>query len=938
MTTLAIMATYEKKRLKCYGTVAAGEHVAVTITDGAQWIGEGTALRLRVLFGPDTVAVFPFAEGDTWTAAGTQDADAACELNLNTVQAEKYLKRGGTCLWILDDVENHTLYATGEFDVLPWPKRRGIDEPIDLDGYPLLLDEINGLREDFEAYQQTVSQMLAAKQDTIFDLAAIRSGAAAGATAVQPPQIARFVDGAEYRQSYGKQNNPAILFMHGADVIVALDATPFVKDGMVSDARVVNGNLVITFNTDSGKQPIELPLTDIFDPSNYYTKTDVDGLMDGKQDALTFDNAPTYNSQNSVKSGGIWSAIWGALSALPTGFSSLYDWCLWQLGGKASKPELTSLYDWCVSQLAGKASKSDVDPFLFVQYYPEGNVKSAAEFTVGIKYDDPDTANRTITVKPFCNTGTAANDNSSLVGRVVIPPFVDAQGNGYISDGETRFRVVGVSGFSDEVFGNTNLTAIVAPNTVTTIGDYAFCDCTSLTAVSFSAAQTIESDAFYNCAELTSVSLPAAMTIGDEAFCLCTSLASVDFGDTPRPSVPSLGSNAFDGVPTACKIIVPYAQYDEWKAASGWSALPQEFVRHSEKADKPATFTAGNFAKFDSHGNPADSGKKPSDFQEALLSPQLANIAAVSSGLAFDATHSYAVGDPVVYNGVLYVFTAAHTAGDPWDDNEVSAVNVLTLIQALQSGKANNNAVVHLTGNETVGGIKTFSDEGLEVSNPEAEMSMRLVAGGVVVTVSGQSAYFYIPSVEIGGGTFALLSDLTGKANKDEGATSGNLAKFNSVGDPVDSEIPAANVALKSDIPYALGVPIVIDTASSETVEGETVNYGEATLANRTANIVQVTAATALDELRITFPAATSGKVRDFGLRVEIGTGSAALTAPALVPIAPTGETIKIENADGTIPALADGTATAKGVTLLYFSENAQGVFVVKGEQVEEVV
>lgn len=110
-----------------------------------------------------------------------------------------------------------------------------------------------------------------------------------------------------------------------------------------------------------------------------------------------------------------------------------------------------------------------------------------------------------------------------------------------------------------------------------------------------------------------------------------------------------------------------------------------------------------------------------------------------------------------------------------------------------------------------------------------------------------------------------------------------------------------------------------------------------AALRDRAVNIIQVTAATPLDELRITFPSATSGKVRDFGLRVEIGTGSAALAAPALVPIAPTGETIKLENADGTFPALADGTATAKGVTLLYFSETAPGVFVVKGEQVEEV-
>ena len=37
-----------------------------------------------------------------------------------------------------------------------------------------------------------------------------------------------------------------------------------------------------------------------------------------KQDALTFDDEPTKGSNNPVKSGGIWSALWGALSALPT--------------------------------------------------------------------------------------------------------------------------------------------------------------------------------------------------------------------------------------------------------------------------------------------------------------------------------------------------------------------------------------------------------------------------------------------------------------------------------------------------------------------------------------------------------------------------------------------------------------------------------------------
>ena len=139
-----------------------------------------------------------------------------------------------------------------------------------------------------------------------------------------------------------------------------------------------------------------------------------------------------------------------------------------------------------------------------------------------------------------------------------------------------------------------------------------------------------------------------------------------------------------------------------------------------------------------------------------------------------------------------------------------------------------------------------------------------------------------------------------------------------------------------SAIPYSLGTPIVIDTASSEVVSGETVYYGAATLADRTANIVGV--AVALDELRVTIPPAVSGKVRDFGLYVAVGVGEGtALAAPALVPIAPTGETITIMNAEGEMPTLADGTTTASGTTVLYFTEVADSTFLVKGEQIQEV-
>ena len=67
-------------------------------------------------------------------------------------------------------------------------------------------------------------------------------------------------------------------------VISSIDAAPFIKDGMVDNVAIVNGNLVITFNTDAGKQAISIPLTAIFDPANYYNKSEIDASQ-AAQDA-----------------------------------------------------------------------------------------------------------------------------------------------------------------------------------------------------------------------------------------------------------------------------------------------------------------------------------------------------------------------------------------------------------------------------------------------------------------------------------------------------------------------------------------------------------------------------------------------------------------------------------------------------------------------------
>ena len=83
--------------------------------------------------------------------------------------------------------------------------------------------------------------------------------------------------------------NHNILFKNiSGTVLSTIDATDFIKDGMVDDVRIENGYLVIDFNTDSGKRDISIPLTDIFNPANYYDKTATDALLATKLNTSDF--------------------------------------------------------------------------------------------------------------------------------------------------------------------------------------------------------------------------------------------------------------------------------------------------------------------------------------------------------------------------------------------------------------------------------------------------------------------------------------------------------------------------------------------------------------------------------------------------------------------------------------------------------------------------
>ena len=81
----------------------------------------------------------------------------------------------------------------------------------------------------------------------------------------------------------------------GGTVLGYVDATDFIKDGMVSNVEIKEVAekgvcLVITFNGDSGKQAIEIPISQIFNAENYYTKSQTDSaIADYTYDKATID-------------------------------------------------------------------------------------------------------------------------------------------------------------------------------------------------------------------------------------------------------------------------------------------------------------------------------------------------------------------------------------------------------------------------------------------------------------------------------------------------------------------------------------------------------------------------------------------------------------------------------------------------------------------------
>ena len=114
----------------------------------------------------------------------------------------------------------------------------------------------------------------------------------------------------------------------------------------------------------------------------------------------------------------------------------------------------------------------------------------------------------------------------------------------------------GVKSIGNDAFSEcTGLTSVTIPNSVISIGDYAFDECSRLTSVTISNSVTsIGKGAFRGCRGLTSVTIPNSVTtIGSFTFSGCSSLTSV----TIPNSVTTIESSTFSDCSSLTSVTIP---------------------------------------------------------------------------------------------------------------------------------------------------------------------------------------------------------------------------------------------------------------------------------------------------------------------------------------------------------------------------------------------
>jgi hypothetical protein len=149
---------------------------------------------------------------------------------------------------------------------------------------------------------------------------------------------------------------------------------------------------------------------------------------------------------------------------------------------------------------------------------------------------------------------------SALSGDITIPEKVTYDNVTYT-----------VSNIVFCAFSEIQIKSISLPNSISSIEDNCFRECTGLTSITFPNSLTsLGTYCFFDCTSLTNVTLPYSITsIGEECFRNCTNLMKVTCQWKSLDDIP-ISINTFYNIPSEATLYVPKGTTDLYKTREPW--------------------------------------------------------------------------------------------------------------------------------------------------------------------------------------------------------------------------------------------------------------------------------------------------------------------------------------------------------------------------------
>jgi hypothetical protein len=183
-------------------------------------------------------------------------------------------------------------------------------------------------------------------------------------------------------------------------------------------------------------------------------------------------------------------------------------------------------------------------------------------------------ANTTSTYRIAIITITAGNLSKQLTVKQKVlqqtGPLTWSYDNGVLTISGTGAMPNYVASSSPWYENRGNIKSVNIQNGITSIGAYAFYECSSLTSITIpNSVTTVGSRAFEDCSGLIFITIGSSVTtIGEGVFYFCADLKNVVVLSTTPPSIQS---DAFIAVPLAsATLTVPQGCKADYEAADGW--------------------------------------------------------------------------------------------------------------------------------------------------------------------------------------------------------------------------------------------------------------------------------------------------------------------------------------------------------------------------------